>query len=231
MAESLSCCLLKISGKARGERERGTQTNTEREPCLIFLTAGHPATSKVHPPHSSFSAGIPIDHGPLFKQFIEPFSLRFSDPHTPPYPLSKLCWLCTGRFDIVYCFWQSPSLFLFLTLSLFPFPQYCKEHRAPTGTCSLSKRKDREALQGVRGGSGQGRGGLKEERMKTRDVFLLFVITTLIVGIYMHYYQIHYWILNLSNYSSKITNNRRGLGTFVHRVFHKQTVELPIQNK
>lgn len=118
VAESLSCCLLKISGKARGERERGTQTDTEREPCLIFLTAGHPATSKVHPPHSSFNVGIPIDHGPLFKQFIEPFSLRFSDPRTPPCPLSKLCWLCTGRFDIVYCFWQSPSLFLFLPLSL-----------------------------------------------------------------------------------------------------------------
>lgn len=60
VAESLSCCLLKISGKARGggKRERGRQTDTQREHRFFFffffcvLTPGHPAETH-SPPQSS----------------------------------------------------------------------------------------------------------------------------------------------------------------------------------
>lgn len=57
VAESLSSCLLKISGNTRGGR--GRRLHMERDPCLnpppSVLSAGHPAekalTAPLYPPH------------------------------------------------------------------------------------------------------------------------------------------------------------------------------------
>lgn len=74
VAESLSSCLLKISGKARGGR--GRHSHMEREACpkslSPVLTAGHPA-EKHSPPLFILHVGIPIDR-PLL---AEPLLLVF----------------------------------------------------------------------------------------------------------------------------------------------------------
>lgn len=63
---------------------------------------------------------------------------------------------------MVYCFWQPPSLPPSLAPSLAPSVSLLshnivKEQREPAGTCSLSERKDREALEGVK------KGGVEEQ--------------------------------------------------------------------
>lgn len=109
VAESLSCCLLKISGKARGG-ERKRETDRHREGALLkffffFLTAGHPA-EKHSLPQSLIRPSLPSMQGS--RQIMLPslnsspsLSPRVYVTHTPPCLLSKLCWLCTGCFDIV----------------------------------------------------------------------------------------------------------------------------------
>lgn len=104
VAESLSCCLFKISGEARGGNGE-TVRHTDGAPASIFLhiffphiffffgaspAAGHPAekpltTSKRHPPQRGGSRQIPH-----FKRAHQaPFSSPSTDPPLPCPPLSS----------------------------------------------------------------------------------------------------------------------------------------------
>ena len=95
----------------------------------------------------------------------------------PPRPLSKLHWLLWYR--TVFLAASLPLSFSFtcslspsLSLSILSH-NIVKEQRAPAGTCSLSERKDREALEGVREERGGGRRGRKR-RYSERETLLSF---------------------------------------------------------